>query len=169
MRGEAKIDLQGRLTGEGTFEFSFDVTEDRRKAEPYACRLVLDEDGTLVREHFDLDEDDEGRNVVRVSGEYEAKAGDLIEECSGGSWKNEYVVSPTGEKVCVYVRDAEVRKYLRGKLQAVDLVPEHYPDVRAKLTDGSVSEPETRHGRPRLLLVADETADVLNGEKGAGS
>lgn len=137
MPGEAKIDKVGRRTGEGTFEFFFDVTEDRRKAEPYACRLVLRDDGQIGREYFSFFEDEEGLHDVRIEGEYEARVGDLIEECSGGSWKNtyieRYVVSPAGEKVEVYVRDAEARKYLRGRLAAVDLVPEHDRERRAKL------------------------------------
>lgn len=151
MRGEAKIDLQGRRTDEGTFAFGFDVTEDTRKAKPYAARVVLDGGGDLGLEYFEFDEDEEGRHVVRVSGEYEASAGDLVEECSGGSWKNvyvsRYVVSSAGEKVEVWARDRELRKYLRGEVSAVDLLPEHHRESRAKLVGGRRQELEAERAR----------------------
>ncbi len=94
---------QGKRTEGGTFLFEFDATEDKRKAFPYACRFYLDGNGELEREFFDLDRDWVGRETVRVSGEYGAEPGDVIEECTHASWKNRYrylyVISPGGEKV----------------------------------------------------------------------
>lgn len=137
---------QGKRTEGGTFLFEFDATEDKRKAFPYACRFYLDGNGELEREFFDLDRDWVGRETVRVSGEYGAEPGDVIEECTHASWKNRYrylyAISPGGEKVPTRGDKTEIRKYLRGKLAAADLA--YYDEDREKFT-----------GRRRRELVAE--------------
>lgn len=115
-----------------TFRFDFDAEEDRRKAFPYACRFYLDRNGELQREFFDFDRDWTGRDTVRVSGEYEVQAGDVIEELVFASWKNKYrysyLISPDGEKLDLHGGKTEIRRYLRGKLKAEDLVYERDRD-----------------------------------------
>lgn len=149
----------GHRTAEGRFLFGFDAWEDRRKAFPYACRFYLTADSDLEREFFDLDRDWVGKNDVRVSGEYEAEAGDVIEECTHSSWKNKYrehyLVSPAGEKVDMLGDKAEIRKYLRGKLSAEDIV---HADDREKFAGGRRRELEAERERLRSELEKVEAA-----------
>lgn len=115
-----------------TFRFDFEATEDKRKAFPYVCKWVLAENGELEREFFDFYRDFDGRNDVTVSGEYEVRAGDVIEECVGGSWKNKYrgtyLVSPLGDRLPINGGKAEIRKYLKGKLSTEEFVSPSYRD-----------------------------------------
>lgn len=83
------------------FEFEFSATSDPRKGKPYVARLYW-EDGKLQRSFYDLNRQ-WGKNEVTVSGTYTAKAGDIIERRSGGSWKNDYrawyLVTADGEQI----------------------------------------------------------------------
>lgn len=167
---------QGQRTQKGTFRFEFDATEDRRKAFPYACRFFLDAGGELQREFFDLDRDRVGRETVRVSGEYEAAPGDVIEECTHASWKNKYretyIVAPGGEKVQARAGKTEIRKYLRGKLAAADLA---YDEDREKFASGRRGELEAERSRieGEMARLRDELAKVeaelVAATTGAGS
>ena len=113
------------------FEFEFSATNDPRKGMPYVARLYW-EDGKLQREFFDLHKE-WGKKEVTVSGTYRAKAGDIIEQRSGGSWKNDYrswyLVTEEGELVIVAdINDSEqkmrVTEYLQGKIKADELINE---------------------------------------------
>src|SRR5690606_37366918 len=105
-------------------------TNDTRKGKPYAARLYLDENGKLHRQFFDL-ERMYYRNEITVSGQYKAKAGDIIEERHGGSWKNDYrywfLVTEDGELVEVANiangdEKTRVLQYLRGEITAEELL-----------------------------------------------
>ena len=111
------------------FEFEFSATCDPRKGKPYVARLYW-QDGKLQRDFYDLNRQ-WGKNVVTVSGTYKAKAGDIIEQRSGGSWKNDYrawyLVTEDGEQVVVADIDsskdkAKVTEYLQGKISAAELL-----------------------------------------------
>ena len=111
------------------FEFEFSATSDPRKGKPYVARLYW-QDGKLQRAFFDLSRQ-WGKKEVTVSGTYTAKAGDIIEQRSGGSWKNDYrawyLVTEDGEQVMVADIDsskdkAKVTEYLRGKITAKELI-----------------------------------------------
>jgi len=111
------------------FEFEFSATCDPRKGKPYVARLYW-QDGKLQRDFYDLSRQ-WGKNVVTVSGTYTAKAGDIIEQRSGGSWKNDYrawyLVTEDGEQVMVADIDssidkAKVTEYLQGKITAEELI-----------------------------------------------
>jgi hypothetical protein len=111
------------------FEFEFSATSDPRKGKPYVARLYW-QDGKLQRDFYDLDRQ-WGKNEVTVSGSYSAKAGDIIEQRSGGSWKNDYrawyLVTEDGEQVMVADIDnsnekARVTEYLQGKITARELI-----------------------------------------------
>jgi hypothetical protein len=113
------------------FEFEFSATNDPRKGMPYVARLYW-EDGKLQREFFDLHKE-WGKKEVTVSGTYKAKAGDIIEQRSGGSWKNDYrtwyLVTEGGEQIAVAdINDSEqkmrVTEYLQGKISADELLNE---------------------------------------------
>jgi hypothetical protein len=108
-------------TKEYTFEFS--ATNDPRKGKPYVARLYWSE-GKLQREFFDLSRT-WGKKEVTVSGTYTAKAGDIIEKRTGGSWKNDYrdwyFISDNGKEIHVADIDsstakAAVQSYLRGEI-----------------------------------------------------
>jgi hypothetical protein len=70
--------------------FEFEATGDPRKhGQPYVAKLVLDSQGRLSREFFNLDRS-YGKKTVTVFGSYEVAEGDLIERRdSDGSWKND--------------------------------------------------------------------------------
>ena len=111
------------------YEFEFSATSDPRKGKPFVARLYW-QDGKLQRDFYDLSRQ-WGKNVVTVSGTYTAKAGDIIEQRSGGSWKNDYrawyLVTEDGEQVMVAYIDnsnekARVTEYLRGKITAKELI-----------------------------------------------
>ena len=113
------------------FKFEFSATNDPRKGMPYVARLYS-EDGKLQMEFFDLHKE-WGKKEVTVSGTYTAKAGDIIEIRSGGSWKNDYrawyLVTEGGELVIVAdINDSEqkmrVTEYLQGKIKAEELINE---------------------------------------------
>ena len=111
------------------FEFEFSATSDPRKGKPYVARLYW-EDGKLQRSFYDMSRQ-WGKHEITVSGTYTAKAGDIIEIRSGGSWKNDYrawyLVTADGEQVMVAdINDskekARVTEYLQGKIKAEDLI-----------------------------------------------
>jgi hypothetical protein len=110
------------------FEFEFSATSDPRKGKPYVARLYWD--GKLQRSFYDLNRQ-WGKKEVTVSGAYKAKAGDIIEQRSGGSWKNDYrtwyLVTSDGEQIAVAdINDSEqkmrVTEYLQGKISAAELI-----------------------------------------------
>ena len=111
------------------FEFEFSATSDPRKGKPYVARLYW-QDGKLQRDFYDLDRQ-WGKKEITVSGSYSAKAGDIIEQRSGGSWKNDYrawyLVTEDGEQVKVAdignsEEKAWVTEYLQGKISAEELI-----------------------------------------------
>ena len=111
------------------FEFEFSATSDPRKGKPYVARLYW-EDGKLQRSFYDLNRQ-WGKKEITVSGTYRAKAGDIIEQRSGGSWKNDYrtwyLVTADGEQIAVADIDsskdkAKVTEYLQGKISAAELI-----------------------------------------------
>lgn len=111
------------------FEFEFSATNDPRKGMPYVARLYW-EDGKLQREFFDLHKE-WGKKEVTVSGAYKARAGDIIEQRWGGSWKNDYrawyLVTEDGQQVMVAninnsEKKARVTEYLQGKITAKELI-----------------------------------------------
>ena len=111
------------------FEFEFSATSDPRKGKPYVARLYW-EDGKMQRSFYDLNRQ-WGKKEITVSGTYRAKAGDIIEQRSGGSWKNDYrswyLVTADGEQVMVAdINDSEqkmrVTEYLQGKISAAELI-----------------------------------------------
>ena len=111
------------------FEFEFSATSDPRKGKPYVARLYW-EDGKLQRAFYPLNRQ-WGKKELTVSGSYSAKAGDIIERRSGGSWKNDYrswyLVTENGEQVLVADIDssidkAKVTEYLQGKITAEELI-----------------------------------------------
>lgn len=113
---------------EKEFEFEFLATNDPRKGTPYVARLYW-QDGKLQRAFFDLSRQ-WGKKEVTVSGTYKAKAGDIIEIRTGGSWKNDYrawyLVTKDGEQIKVANIDsskekARVTEYLQGKIKAAEL------------------------------------------------
>ena len=111
------------------FEFEFSATCDPRKGTPYVARLYW-QDGKLQRDFYDLNRQ-WGKKEITVSGTYKAKAGDVIEQRSGGSWKNDYrawyLVTEGGEQIKVADIDnskekARVTEYLQGKISAAELL-----------------------------------------------
>ena len=111
------------------FEFEFSATSDPRKGKPYVARLYW-QDGKLQRSFYDMSRQ-WGKHEITVSGTYKAKAGDIIEIRSGGSWKNDYrswyLVTADGEQVMVAdINDSEqkmrVTEYLQGKISAAELI-----------------------------------------------
>ena len=111
------------------FEFEFSATSDPRKGKPYVARLYW-QDGKLQRAFYDLNRQ-WGKKEITVSGTYTAKAGDIIEQRRGGSWKNDYrswyLVTADGEQITVADIDnskdkARVTEYLRGKITAKELI-----------------------------------------------
>ena len=119
-----------RSESEG-FTFEFSATSDPRKGKPYVARLYW-QDGKLQRDFYDLNRQ-WGKKEITVSGTYTAKAGDIIEQRSGGSWKNDYrawyLVTEDGKQVMVADIDSSEQKmrvteYLRGKISAAELINE---------------------------------------------
>jgi len=113
------------------FEFEFSATSDPRKGKPYVARLYW-EDGKLQRSFYDMNRQ-WGKHEITVSGTYTAKAGDIIEIRSGGSWKNDYrtwyLVTEGGEQITVADIDnseqkMRVTEYLQGKIKAEELLNE---------------------------------------------
>lgn len=111
------------------FEFEFSATSDPRKGKPFVARLYW-EDGKLQRAFFDLSRQ-WGKREITVSGTYKARVGDIIEQRSGGSWKNDYrawyLVTEDGKQVRVADIDssidkAKVTEYLQGKISAAELL-----------------------------------------------
>src|SRR5690606_33661882 len=111
------------------FEFEFSATCDPRKGKPYVARLYW-QDGKIQRSFYDMSRQ-WGKKEITVSGTYKAKAGDIIEIRSGGSWKNDYrawyLVTADGEQVMVAdINDSEqkmrVTEYLQGKIKAEELI-----------------------------------------------
>ncbi len=125
-----KQEIERRKEDKGVYRFYFEHSNDPRKGVPYAARLVM-KDGKLEREFFDLDKD-YGKKIVTVSGDFEAKEGEIIEQRVGGSWKNDYrylYLVKNGELVRVgdstYSPDiVKVKKYLKGEITANQLVGE---------------------------------------------
>lgn len=112
------------------FEFEFSATSDPRKGKPYVARLYWD--GKLQRDFYDLSRQ-WGKHEITVSGTYTAKAGDIIEIRSGGSWKNDYrawyLITEDGEQITVADIDnskekAKVIEYLQNKISAEELINE---------------------------------------------
>ncbi len=110
------------------FQFEFSATSDPRKGTPYVARLYWD--GKLQRSFFDLSRQ-WGKKEVTVSGTYKARVGDIIEQRSGGSWKNDYrawyLVTEGGEQIKVADIDnskekERVTEYLQGKISAEELL-----------------------------------------------
>ncbi len=111
------------------FEFEFSATSDPRKGKPFVARLYW-EDGKLQRSFYDLNRQ-WGKREITVSGTYKARVGDIIEQRSGGSWKNDYrawyLVTEDGEQIAVADIDnskekARVTEYLQGKISAEELI-----------------------------------------------
>ena len=111
------------------FTFEFSATSDPRKGKPFVARLYW-QDGKLQRDFYDLNRQ-WGKKEITVSGTYTAKAGDIVEERSGGSWKNDYrawyLVTEDGKQVRVADIDssenkAKVTEYLQGKITAEELL-----------------------------------------------
>lgn len=105
------------------FTFTFEATSDPRKGVPFVAKLTF-KDGRIQREFFDLSRT-YGKKQITVSGTYTAKAGDIIEKRTGGSWKNDYrawyLVTETGEEILVADIDdskkkLQVEKYLKGEI-----------------------------------------------------
>lgn len=105
------------------FTFTFEATNDPRKGVPFVARLTY-KDGKIQREFFNLSKV-YGKKQVTVSGTYTAKAGDIIEKRTGGSWKNDYrawyLVTETGQEILVAGIDnskkkLQVEKYLKGEI-----------------------------------------------------
>ena len=112
------------------FTFDFEATNDPRKGIPYVARLFIDDSGKLQRQFFNMSKN-YGKKEVTISGKYTAKAGDIIEIRTGGSWKNDYrawyYISENGEQL--HVADinnsqekAKVEKYLKGEITAKELL-----------------------------------------------
>ena len=111
------------------FQFEFSATSDPRKGKPFVARLYW-QDGKLQRDFYDLNRQ-WGKKEITVSGTYTAKAGDIIEQRSGGSWKNDYrawyLVTEGGEQIKVADIDnskekERVTEYLQGKISAEELL-----------------------------------------------
>ena len=111
------------------FEFEFSATSDPRKGKPYVARLYW-EDGKIQRSFYDMNRQ-WGKHEITVSGTYKARVGDIIEQRSGGSWKNDYrswyLVTADGKQVMVADIDnseqkMRVTEYLQGKISAEELL-----------------------------------------------
>lgn len=111
------------------FTFQFEATNDPRKGKPYVARLYWS-DGKLQREFMDLIQI-WGKKEVTVSGEYTARAGEIIEKRTGGSWKNDYrdwyLISDEGEEIFVAkisnsAAKGKVQQYLQGKITKNELI-----------------------------------------------
>ena len=105
------------------FEFEFSASGDPRKGVPFVARLSW-RDGKLARDFVDLPRAF-GRKSVAVQGRYRARAGELIEQRTGGSWKNDYrdwsVVDRDGALRLVCGIDSasgklRAERYLRGEI-----------------------------------------------------
>ena len=127
--GASKVLAKKKRSESKEFEFEFSATSDPRKGKPYVARLYW-QDGKLQRDFYDLDRQ-WGKKEITVSGAYKARAGDIIERRSGGSWKNDYrawyLVTEDGEQVTVADIDnskdkAKVTEYLQGKITAEELI-----------------------------------------------
>jgi len=112
------------------FAFDFEATNDPRKGIPYVARLFIDDNGKLQRQFYNMSKS-YGKKEVTISGKYIAKAGDIIEIRTGGSWKNDYrawyYISENGEQLHVADIDnsrqkAKVEKYLKGEITAKELL-----------------------------------------------
>lgn len=77
-----------KRAGGMTFTFDFDATNDPRKGVPYVARLTW-KDGKIEREFVDLQKT-WGRKAVTITGQYTARAGEIVEIRTGGSWNNDY-------------------------------------------------------------------------------
>ncbi|NLZ91336.1 MAG: hypothetical protein GX918_05415, partial [Clostridiales bacterium] len=101
--GASKVLAKKKRSESKEFEFEFSATSDPRKGKPYVALLYW-EDGKLQRSFYDLNRQ-WGKKEITVSGTYKARAGDIIEQRSGGSWKNDYrawyLVTEDGEQVMV--------------------------------------------------------------------
>jgi len=124
------------------FEFEFSATCDPRKGKPFVARLYL-QDGKLQREFFNMNMQ-WGKKEITVYGTYKAKAGDIIEQRTGGSWKNDYrawyLVTEDGEQVKVAdiksSKDkAKVIEYLKGKITASELINKKGGDLPPRRYD----------------------------------
>ena len=113
------------------FTIEFEHTADPRKGKPYAARLFWNEEaGKLDREFFQMSQE-YGKKEVTVSGQYKTKMGDIVEERTGGSWKNDYrywylTLSDGTQKRVAEISDSsektKVQKYLKGKIEASELL-----------------------------------------------
>lgn len=110
------------------FTLEFEATTDPRKGKPYVAKLVI-ENGKIEREFFDLNRS-YGKKEITVSGTYNVKVGEIIEQREGGSWKNDYrywyLVKEDGIlKKVADISDSrsktEVEKYLKNEIKAEDL------------------------------------------------
>jgi hypothetical protein len=111
-----------------TFVFKFEATSDPRKGTPYAARLFWSNE-KIERDFYPLSRN-YGKKEVTVSGDFSAKAGDIIEMRIGGSWKNDYrswfIVTSDGQLIEVAgINDtrakSRVQEYLQGKISADEL------------------------------------------------
>lgn len=123
--------LAEKKRGREEFEFNFEATSDPRKGVPYVAFLKI-RNGKLEREFVNNMTKTWGRKEVTVAGRYRARAGDVVEIRTGGSWKNDYrawyVVSPDGKLVrAADIQDSaaklRVERYLRGEIGAEELLP----------------------------------------------
>lgn len=112
------------------FTFDFEATNDPRKGIPYVAKLFIDDNRKLQRQFFNMSKN-YGKKEVTIFGNYTAKAGDIIEIRTGGSWKNDYrswyLITENGEKIKVADIDdsqkkAKVEKYLKGEITAKELL-----------------------------------------------
>ena len=124
-----KNKIKERRTKKQEFSFKFAASGDPRKGKPYVARLIHS-DEKLKREFFNL-ERSWGKNSLTISGEYTARAGDIIEKRVKATWKNDYrywyLITENGEEVKVAEIDSDtdksqVIKYLKGEISASELV-----------------------------------------------
>ncbi|QNB44862.1 hypothetical protein BR63_00055 [Thermanaerosceptrum fracticalcis] len=111
-----------------TFVLKFEATSDPRKGTPYVARLFWSNE-KIERDFYPLSRN-YGKKEVTVSGDFSAKAGDIIEMRTGGSWKNDYrawyIVTVDGQlKEVASINDtrakARAQEYLQGKISADEL------------------------------------------------
>ena len=115
------------------FSYDFDATERTcgDAVKPYAARLFAQGGGYINRQFFGMDRF-YGTEEITVSGSYDAKPGEIIEERHGGTASNPdvrwHLILDSGEKKLLGngKTDSRLRqrvtKYLRGHLTVADLL-----------------------------------------------
>ena len=94
---------RGMTNTRAAFVYNFDATERTlgTAVTPYAARLFVIGGGNIDRVFFDMGLF-WGKNELTVSGSYDAKPGEIIEERHGGTAKNPdvhwYLILDSGEK-----------------------------------------------------------------------